>query len=131
VNKNHACESCLKRSDGSEWPEFSLSCRFIISHAGSADRYFILESKLVSFLSKSKSNIGYHDEINFELFKKWFQELFLPYFSPKSFIIVGNASCHSVVLEKPPATSSLVDQGKCSTDMYRIVTNGENIEAKC
>jgi hypothetical protein len=47
-----------------------------------------------------------------KLFKKWFQEQFLPYLALQSVIVTDNASYHSVMLAKPPTISgNKISQG--------------------
>lgn len=68
-------------------------------HAGNS-RGFVKGAELL-FSSTTKS-ADYHDNMNAELFKKWFTELLLPNLDTPSLIIMDNASYHSKLTEKVP-----------------------------
>ena len=74
--------------------------RLIILHIGS-DKGF-LPGGLLCFESK-KNSADYHDEINGDNFKEWFETI-LPRLEPNNIIVMDNAPYHSVKLEKYPST---------------------------
>ncbi|GBO20085.1 hypothetical protein AVEN_202979-1 [Araneus ventricosus] len=61
-------------------------------HAGSADQGFIPSAQLVF---QSKSTVDYHEEMNSEVFKKWFLDLLRGLDEP-CIIVMDNASYHSL-----------------------------------
>ncbi|CAI6376480.1 unnamed protein product [Macrosiphum euphorbiae] len=76
--------------------------RLIVLHIGS-DKGF-LEGGLLCFESK-KNSTDYHDEMNGDNFKEWFQSI-LPRLDPRSIIVMDNAPYHSVQTEKYPTSSA-------------------------
>ncbi|XP_008181478.1 uncharacterized protein LOC103308943 [Acyrthosiphon pisum] len=74
--------------------------RLMILHIGS-DKGF-LPGGLLCFESK-KNSADYHDEINGDNFKEWFETI-LPRLEPNNIIVMDNAPYHSVILEKYPST---------------------------
>lgn len=84
-------------------PEGYDGKRFIIVHAGTADGF--IDGASLIFPSKSTTG-DYHGDMNSELFKQWTMEKLIPNLEEPSLVILDNAPYHSVVLNKPPNTSS-------------------------
>lgn len=76
--------------------------RLIICHAGSASQGFIPDC-LLAFASKTTTD--YHEEMNFDVFKKWFEKLLVSLENPSK-IIMDNAPYHSVQVDKPPTQAN-------------------------
>lgn len=74
--------------------------RLIILHIGSEKGF--LPGGLLCFVSK-KNTADYHDEMNGDNFKEWFEAI-LPRLESNSIIVLDNALYHSVKLEKYPST---------------------------
>ncbi len=56
---------------------------------------------------KSRQRHGdYHGEMNRELFLKWLREKLLPNLPSRSVVIMDNAPYHSIILNKPPNSST-------------------------
>ncbi|GBL73011.1 hypothetical protein AVEN_128179-1 [Araneus ventricosus] len=70
--------------------------RLIICHAGSADQGFIPSAQIVF---QSKSTVDYREEMNSEVFKKWFLDLLRGLDEP-CVIVMDNASYHSAYAKK-------------------------------
>lgn len=71
--------------------------RLIILHIGSEDGF--LENGLLCFESKKTGN--YHEEMNAEVFEKWFAKI-LPHLDEHAVVVMDNASYHSRKTEKIP-----------------------------
>ena len=69
-------------------------------HAGSADKSFTPQSKLVSRGSKIKSSDEHHSEMTYSTFKQWLIEQLLSYIPPCLTIVMDNASLDSVQINK-------------------------------
>ncbi|XP_045510352.1 uncharacterized protein LOC123705560 [Colias croceus] len=76
--------------------------RLIICHAGSVSQGFIPDC-LLAFASKTTRD--YHEEMNFQVFKEWFEKLLVS-LENLSKIIMDNAPYHSVQVDKPPTQAS-------------------------
>ncbi|GBL80210.1 hypothetical protein AVEN_29183-1 [Araneus ventricosus] len=76
--------------------------RLIICHAGTVDQGFILSAQLVF---QSKSTVNYHEEMNSEVFKKWFLNLLRGLDDPHV-IVMDNVSYHSAYAENIPSTNT-------------------------
>lgn len=74
--------------------------RLIILHIGSEDG-FVEGCDLVF---ESKKNGDYHEEMNGEVFRSWFEKT-IPKLAPNSVIVMDNAPYHSVRLERIPNKS--------------------------
>lgn len=74
--------------------------RLIVVHIGSEDGF--VDGGLLVF--KSKKYDDYHNEMNGDVFKNWFQKI-LTLLPPDSVIVMDNAPYHSVKLEKIPNNS--------------------------
>ncbi|XP_060875351.1 uncharacterized protein LOC132948737 [Metopolophium dirhodum] len=72
--------------------------RLIILHIGSTDGF--LQRGLLCFESK-KNTSDYHDEMNGQTFKEWFEEI-LPLLKDNAVVVMDNAPYHSVKSEKVP-----------------------------
>lgn len=71
---------------------------YIILHIGSADG-FVRDGLLC--LESKKNNTDYHNEINGQTFKEWFEEI-LPLLKENAVVVMDNASYHSVKTEIIP-----------------------------
>jgi hypothetical protein len=80
--------SCGLKSPTGRGPRFAL----VQVHAGN-EHEFVPNAKLV-FLCKNNTADA-HDEMDGEMYEKYFSEQLLPNLPPKSVIVVDNASCHS------------------------------------
>ncbi|GBL86014.1 hypothetical protein AVEN_89073-1 [Araneus ventricosus] len=74
VNANHSPKFIWQSSTSQGGLNVPLEkgSRLIICHVGSVDQGFIPSAQLVF---QSKSTVDYHEEINSEVFKKWFLDL--------------------------------------------------------
>lgn len=75
--------------------------RLIICHAGTATGF--VPNCLWAF--KSVKTTEYHEEMNFENFKTWFIKL-LENLNEPHYILMDNASYHSVQINKPPSSNN-------------------------
>lgn len=78
--------------------------RLIIVHAG-GERGFVKNALLI-FQSQQKTG-DYHDDMNYDNFSRWVQNMLLPNLPPNSVVVVDNASYHNVQDNKKPTSSSL------------------------
>lgn len=76
--------------------------RIIVLHAGTSAG-FIPECLLIF---KSKKTGHYQEEMNHDVFSKWFEDCLLPKLHEPSTIVMDNASYHSVVADKAPTMAS-------------------------
>jgi len=76
--------------------------RLILVHAGNA-LGFIPGAELI-FESKTSKNDDYHDDMNRNVFMKWFTEKLLPNIEPNSIIVIDNAPYHTMYVERLPTT---------------------------
>lgn len=103
VNAGHTVSKCWQTNQIGLSVPFNKGERMILVHAGSKNG-FISGAKLVF---KAKSTTGdYHNEMNFENFKKWLQEKLLPNLQPNSVIVLDNAAYHNVQQDKCPTAAS-------------------------
>ncbi|KAB0790189.1 hypothetical protein PPYR_15476 [Photinus pyralis] len=111
--------------------------RYIIIHAGGRNGF--IEGSSLIFSSTNKS-FDYHDNMNAELFEKWFEESFLKKLAQPSIIVLDNASYHTRKSEKIPRASSTKEEisnwlkmknrpfAKVTPDVWnRCVTHTEEI----
>jgi len=77
--------------------------RLIIVHAGS-ETGFVPNAGLI-FKSKSKSG-DYHDDMNFNNYKKWLEEMLIPNLPANSCVVIDNASYHNVQVNRCPTSST-------------------------
>lgn len=89
-------------TDGLQKP-VSKGSRLIIVNAGGEDGFV----KNAYIRWKSTSNSGdYHNEMNYELYKKWATEKLIPNLPPKSVVVIDNAPYHNKQKEKMPVSST-------------------------
>ncbi|KAB0802855.1 hypothetical protein PPYR_05041 [Photinus pyralis] len=81
--------------------------RYIIIHAGGRNGF--IEGSSLIFSSTNKS-FDYHDNMNAELFEKWFEESVLKKLAQPSIIVLDNASYHTRKSEKIPTASSTKEE---------------------
>jgi transposase len=79
--------------------------RVIILHAGNEDGW-VNNGLLLSAKNISKSSADYHQDMDSKLFEKWFKNNLVPNLSPRSIIVMDNASYHSRQQFKIPNTGS-------------------------
>ena len=77
----------------------------IILHAGS-ESGFVPNAMLLSAKNIAQSSADYHQDMNVNLFEKWFSEQSLPNILLHSVIVMDNAPYHSRILSKIPNTAS-------------------------
>lgn len=103
LNANHSVsktwtddteKSCTKAPEGK-------GQRLIICHAGTAKGF--VPNCLWAF--KSVKTTDYHEEMNFENFKKWFTKL-LDNLNEPHYILMDNAPYHSVQINKAPTANN-------------------------
>jgi len=58
------------------------------------------------FRSRNGSRGDYHDSMNHECFREWFEHQLLPHIPSRSLIIMDNATYHSKVMNKAPNRTS-------------------------
>ncbi|XP_026819006.1 uncharacterized protein LOC113557639 [Rhopalosiphum maidis] len=75
--------------------------RLIVLHIGSVDSF--VRGGLLCFESK-KNTSDYHDEVNGQTFKEWFEEI-LPLLKDNAVVVLDNAPYHSVKSERVPTMS--------------------------
>jgi transposase len=76
--------------------------RIIVLHAGCSTGF--IPNCLLLFTSKKTNE--YHEEMNHNVFKNWFQQSLIPNLSRPSIIIMDNAKYHSKIIDKPPNSST-------------------------
>lgn len=91
----HSSNECLKKPIGK-------GARLIIVHAG-GENGFVPEAYV---RWKSNSTGDYHNEMNYENYKKWIQEKLIPNLPPKSVLVIDNAPYHNKQLDKCPTSAS-------------------------
>jgi hypothetical protein len=67
--------------------------RVIILHSGNEDGW-VNNGLLLSAKNISKSSAGYHQDMDSELFEKWFKNNLVPNLAPRLVIVMDNASYH-------------------------------------
>ncbi|XP_042210282.1 uncharacterized protein LOC121858120 [Homarus americanus] len=102
VNQNE----CWTMADGSVDPKLKTGkgARYIILHAGGEDGF--VPGAFLFFRSSNGNKGDYHDSINHTCFQSWFQTQLLPNIPAHSLIVMDNASYHSQILNKAPASNS-------------------------
>ena len=80
--------------------------RVVICHAGTRAG-FIPSALLLCGKSIKEAMADYHQDMNGDVFEKWFEERLLPNLPPKSLIIMDNAKYHSRIHDKAPTMASL------------------------
>jgi hypothetical protein len=87
--------------------------RLIIAHAGNR-RNELLKNCELMFVSKSKDNQDYHNEMNGHIFRKWIEETVIPLLDVPSCLVIDNAVYHNAVFpeDKVPTSSSTKDEIK-------------------
>ncbi len=119
VNKNHSndfvwyCEEdgpVIKKPTGN-------GERLIIVNA-ITEKGWVPNARLV--FQSSKKTGDYHSQMNYEVFKKWFEEQLLPNIPDNSLIIMDNASYHNVLSPSSAPTAS------CKKEKIRnwLLSNG-------
>lgn len=76
--------------------------RLIICHAGGKNGWI----PAPPLVFQSKSTKDYHEEMNAEVFEKWFFDTMIPVLPAGSTIVMDNASYHSRVKDKCPTSNS-------------------------
>ena len=77
--------------------------RLIMIHAGGAEGF--VPGAFTSW--KSNCSTGdYHNEMNFENYKKWMQEKLIPNLPPRSVLVIDNAPYHNKQLDKCPTSAT-------------------------
>ena len=99
-------------SDKCSWQDETKNCilnislnnvkRYIVVHAGNNEG-FIPNASLI--FSSTKKTDDYHDNMNAEIFEKWFKDQILTNLEEPSLIILDNASYHSRLLVKTPTSN--------------------------
>ncbi|XP_077485139.1 uncharacterized protein LOC144095228 [Amblyomma americanum] len=79
--------------------------RLILVHAGSSTTGFVQDAADF-FRAKTGNHADYHSEIDGNYFEKWFTDKNLPNIAANSIVVMDNAPCHSVALEKAPTMST-------------------------
>lgn len=79
--------------------------RLIILHAG-CEQGWIQGALLISSKHLKNSSADYHEDMDSELFEKWFSDQLLPNIPGNSVIVMDNASYHSRQAEKVPNTNT-------------------------
>lgn len=74
----------------------STGDRYIVCHAGGKDGFVPNASLFLRTVAKPKQSDDYHNDMNGELFEKWFKEQLLPNLKEPCAIVMDNASYHSV-----------------------------------
>lgn len=97
------------------WVDSSKKCRLdtpssrgkriIILHAGN-ENGFLQNALLLSAKDIKTSCADYHQDMNAELFEKWFKEQLIPNLPINSVIVMDNASYHSRQINKIPNLNS-------------------------
>ena len=76
--------------------------RIIILHSGTSSGF--VPNSLLEF--KSKKTGDYHEDMNQDVFLKWFKYQLLENIKKNSVIVMDNAPYHSVIIDKAPTTAS-------------------------
>lgn len=103
LNANHTVSKICtddKAESSTKVPE-GKGQRLIITHAETSAGF--VPNCLLAF--KSTKTSEYHEEMNFDTFKKWFETL-LNNLDEPYIIIMDNAPYHSVQKNKPPTTAN-------------------------
>ena len=110
LNAHHSVSKCWQLETDDRTPNIGglnvppgQGTRLIICHAGSCQGF--VPNALLTFQAKLKSG-DYHDEMNGDNFKKWFQEKLLPNMPANSILVIDNAPYHSMQEERAPTTAT-------------------------
>ena len=103
VNKNHSTDFILYSEEDGPWVQKPTGKgeRLIIINAITKSGW-VPGAKLI-FKSNRKTG-DYHGQMNYDLFKKWFEEMLLENIPPNSLIIMDNASYHNTLSEHSSPT---------------------------
>lgn len=83
--------------------KISTGTRFILVHAGTKDGFI----ENASLIYKANSTAGdYHSNMSYDNYVKWLNEKLLPNLSPRSVIVLDNASYHNTRTEKLPTSAT-------------------------
>ena len=104
VNAGHSLKKCWSDDStaGTMPVRIGKGGRLIIIHAGNSQGF--IPNCLYVF--KSKKTSDYHEEMNHNKFKTWFEEFLLKNIPPNSVIVMDNAPYHSVIKDKAPTMAS-------------------------
>lgn len=115
INAHHTCGKEWQTKDGTvkRTVPSSKGKRLIIAHSGSR-RNGLLKNVELMFVSKSKDNQDYHNEMNGQIFRKWIEETVIPSLDVPSCLVMDNAAYHNAVAteDKIPTSSSTKDEIK-------------------
>ena len=103
VNKNHSNDFIWYSGEDGPWVQKPTGKgeRLIIINA--ITKYSWVPGAKLVFKSSRKTG-DYHGQMNWDLFKKWFEEMLLENIPPNSLIIMDNASYHNTLSEHSPPT---------------------------
>ena len=106
INQNECIGKCWTVKDGTIGPKTKSGkgARFIILHAGGETGF--VPNALLFFRSKNGNKGDYHEAMDHNRFKRWFEEQLVPNLTEGSLIIMDNASYHSRIINKVPTCSS-------------------------
>ena len=106
VNQRDSVGKCWSVGDGTQGPKTKSGkgARFIVLHAGGINGF--VPDALLTFKSKNGTTGDYHDSMNYECFREWFEKKLLPQLEEGTIIIMDNATYHSKVINKTPTCSS-------------------------
>lgn len=102
VNQNECVGKCWTVGDGVVAPKLNsgYGSRFIVLHAGSEEGF--LQGAILLFKSTNGAKGDYHDSIDHDKFKKWFQDHLVLNIRERPLIMLDNASYHSKIEKKAP-----------------------------
>lgn len=103
IQAGHSPNKCWQSAEIQHHVPFSKGERIIIVHAGSADG-FVKGADLI-FKSKSKSG-DYHDDMNFENFKRWLENKLIPNLPANSILVIDNAPYHNKQDDRCPTQAT-------------------------
>lgn len=109
VHAGHAAAKCWQADDVQYHVPYNKGERLIIVHAG-GQHGFVNGARLI-FRSKTKSG-DYHDEMNFNNFKRWLEEKLIPNLSANSVVVLDNAPYHNKQEERCPTQATRKDDMK-------------------
>ncbi|XP_066958850.1 uncharacterized protein [Macrobrachium rosenbergii] len=119
VNQNYTVQKCWtdlssQQATGVK-PPTGKGSRLIILHAGTEDGFVNAE-----LVFQARNDGDYHEQMNAEVFEKWFRNQLLPNIPPNCAIVMDNASYHSMQQEKYPTSSWKKENIK-----HWLIENGE------
>ena len=103
IHAGHSTKKCWQSTGIQHHAPFNKGERIIIVHAGSKDG-FVNGAQLI-FKSKSKSG-DYHDDMNFDNFRRWLESQLIPNLPPNSVVVLDNASYHSKQEDRCPTQAT-------------------------